>query len=73
MNAPTGRTRFLWKLRPYYRQVAGLLTVGSAGGILMNVAIVLPAVLLGRAVNVALAVERHQAAPEGGIKYDQIR
>jgi ATP-binding cassette subfamily B multidrug efflux pump len=55
--------RFLWKLRPYYRQVAGLLTVGSAGGILMNVAIVLPAVLLGRAVNVALAVERHEAGP----------
>jgi ABC-type multidrug transport system fused ATPase/permease subunit len=53
----------LWKLRPYYRQVAGLLVVGSAGGIVMNVAIVLPAVLLGRAVNVALAVERHQASP----------
>ena len=63
MNAPTGRTGFLWNLRPYYRQVAGLLTVGSAGGILMNVAIVLPAVLLGRAVNVALAVERQTATP----------
>jgi ATP-binding cassette, subfamily B, multidrug efflux pump len=63
MNAPTGRTRFLWKLRPYYRQVAGLLVVGSAGGILMNVAIVLPAVLLGRVINVALAVEHHRATP----------
>jgi ABC-type multidrug transport system fused ATPase/permease subunit len=50
-------------LRPYYRQVAGLLAVGSAGGIVMNVAIVLPAVLLGRAVNVALAVEHHRATP----------
>ena len=55
------RPRFLWKLRPYYRQVAGLLVVGSVGGIIMNVAIVLPAVLLGRAVNVVLAVERHHA------------
>ena len=63
MDAPIRRPRFLWKLRPYYRQVAGLLVVGSAGGIVMNVAIVLPAVLLGRAVNVALAVERHQATP----------
>jgi len=63
VDAPTGRTRFLWKLRPYYRQVAGLLLVGSAGGILMNVAIVLPAVLLGRAVNVALAVAHHKATP----------
>ena len=55
------RPRFLWKLRPYYRQVAGLLGVGSVGGIIMNVAIVLPAILLGRAVNVVLAVERHDA------------
>jgi ABC-type multidrug transport system fused ATPase/permease subunit len=61
MRAPTRRRRFLWKLRPYYRQVTGLLIVGSFGGIVMNVAIVLPAVLLGRAVNVALAVERHHA------------
>ena len=63
MHAHAPRPRFLWKLRPYYRQVAGLLVVGSVGGILMNVAIVLPAVLLGRAVNLALAVERHEATP----------
>lgn len=55
------RGPFLWRLRPYYRQVAGLLVVGSIGGALMNVAIVLPAVLLGRAVNVALAVHQHKA------------
>lgn len=61
MGRQPGSHRFLWRLRPYYRQVAGLLVVGSAGGIVMNVAIVLPAVLLGRAVNVVLAVERHQA------------
>ena len=63
MDAQTRHPRFLWKLRPYYRQVAGLLAVGAAGGIVMNVAIVLPAVLLGRAVNVALAVQQHRAAP----------
>ena len=63
MGNGASRPRFLRKLRPYCWQVAGLLTVGSAGGILMNVTIVLPAVLLGRAVNVALAVDRHEAAP----------
>ncbi len=68
MNKQPGSRRFLWRLRPYYRQVAGLLVVGSAGGIVMNVAIVLPAVLLGRAVNVVLAVERHQAtAGQAGV------
>lgn len=62
MSKRPGSPWFLWKLRPYYRQVAGLLVVGSAGGIVMNIAIVLPAVLLGRAVNVVLAVERHRAS-----------
>ncbi|MHB8244056.1 MAG: ABC transporter ATP-binding protein [Acidimicrobiales bacterium] len=57
----TPRPRFLWKLRPYFGQVAGLLVIGSIGGIVMNLAIVLPAVLLGRAVNVVLALERHRA------------
>jgi ATP-binding cassette subfamily B multidrug efflux pump len=49
------RSRFLWELRPYFRQVAGLLVIGSIAGILMNVAIVLPAIFLGRAVNTVLA------------------
>ncbi len=61
MSKQPRNPRFLWTLRPYYRQVAGLLVVGSAGGIVMNIAIVLPAVLLGRAVNVVLAAERHEA------------
>ncbi len=59
-----GRSRhgpFLWRLRPYFRQVAGLLAVGSVAGVAMNVAVVLPAMLLGRAVNVALAVQQHRA------------
>lgn len=52
---------FLWRLRPYYRQVAGLLVVGSVAGIVMNVAIVLPAVFLGRALNTVLSYQRHRA------------
>jgi ABC-type multidrug transport system fused ATPase/permease subunit len=53
-----GRHTFLWELRPYFRQVAGLLVIGSIAGILMNVAIVLPAVFLGRAINTVLAFQR---------------
>lgn len=52
------RSWFLWELRPYFRQVAGLLVIGSIAGILMNVAIVLPAVFLGRAINTVLAVQK---------------
>ena len=52
---------YLWRLRTYFRQVAGLLVVGSLCGIVMNTAIVLPAVLLGRAINTVLAVQSHHA------------
>ncbi len=45
-------------MRPYARQVAGLLTVGSLCGILMNTAVVLPAVLLGHAIDTVLAFDR---------------
>jgi ABC-type multidrug transport system fused ATPase/permease subunit len=55
------RKSFIWELRPYFRQVAGLLVIGSAAGILMNVAIILPAVFLGRAVNVVLAFHKGSA------------
>lgn len=58
------RRPFLFALRPYFRQVAGLLLVGSFAGVLMNVAIVLPAVFLGRAINVVLAYQRHSASAE---------
>jgi ABC-type multidrug transport system fused ATPase/permease subunit len=47
---------------PYLRQVAGLVTVGSAAGVVMNTAVVLPAVFLGRAVDTALAVDRGRAS-----------
>jgi ABC-type multidrug transport system fused ATPase/permease subunit len=52
--------RFLWAMRPSFRQVAGQLVLGSAAGIIMNTAVVLPAILLGRAIDRALAFERGQ-------------
>ena len=53
--------RFLWLIRPYFRQVAGQLFLGSVCGIVMNTAVVLPAILLGAAIDKALALERGQA------------
>jgi ATP-binding cassette subfamily B multidrug efflux pump len=47
--------RFLKAMFPYLKQVAGLLLIGSLGGIVMNTAVVLPAVLLGRAIDTATA------------------
>src|SRR5262249_6805118 len=58
---------YLWEMRPYFRQVAGQLALGSVAGILMNTAVVLPAILLGRAIDPTLALGRRQAtAAEGG-------
>jgi ATP-binding cassette subfamily B multidrug efflux pump len=54
---------YLWKLRPYFRQVAGELVLGSLAGIVMNTAVVLPAILLGSAIDKALALERGEASP----------
>src|SRR5215211_573689 len=54
---------YLWIMRPYFRQVAGALVLGSLAGIVMNTAIVLPAILLGRAIDTVLALERGQATP----------
>jgi ABC-type multidrug transport system fused ATPase/permease subunit len=52
---------YLWEMRGYFRQVAGQLALGSAAGIVMNTAVVLPAILLGRAIDRALAWERGDA------------
>jgi ATP-binding cassette, subfamily B, multidrug efflux pump len=52
---------YLLELRPYFRQVAGELVLGSIVGIMMNTAVVLPAILLGRAIDTALAFEHGQA------------
>ncbi|MBM3223960.1 MAG: ABC transporter ATP-binding protein, partial [Candidatus Tectomicrobia bacterium] len=49
---------YLWELRPYFRQVAGQLVLGSLAGIVMNTAIILPALLLGRALDTAQAFVR---------------
>src|SRR5262249_12088251 len=53
--------RYLWEMRWYFRQVAGQLALGSVAGIIMNTAVVLPAILLGRAIDRALAWERGSA------------
>lgn len=52
---------YLWELRPYFRQTAGELLMGSISGIFMNTMVVLPAVLLGRAIDITLAFENGQA------------
>jgi ATP-binding cassette subfamily B multidrug efflux pump len=49
---------YLWEIRPYFRQVAGQLVFGSIAGIIMNTAVVLPSILLGQAIDAALAFER---------------
>jgi ATP-binding cassette, subfamily B, multidrug efflux pump len=54
---------YLWEMRPYFRQVAGQLALGSMTGIIMNTAVVLPAILLGQAINAALAFERGDVGP----------
>ena len=54
---------YLWEMRPYFRQVAGQLVLGSVMGIIMNTAVVLHAILLGRAIDAALAFERGEVGP----------
>ena len=56
-----GIVNYLWKLRPYFRQTAGQLVLGSAAGIVMNTAVILPAILLGAAIDKALALSRGEA------------
>lgn len=53
--------RFLWEMRHYFRLVWVRLLLGSVGGIIMNTAVVLPAILLGRALDKVLALDRGQA------------
>ncbi|MGH2869043.1 MAG: ABC transporter ATP-binding protein [Solirubrobacteraceae bacterium] len=42
--------------------MAGLLVLGSICGLVMNTAIVLPAILLGRALDTVLALQQHRAS-----------
>ena len=60
IQAPSA-TQFLWRMRPYFRQVAGELVLGSLCGIVMNTAVVLPALLLGRAIDEVLALSHGQS------------
>ena len=55
---------YLLEMRPYFRQVAGQLVLGSMAGIVMNTAIVLPPLLLGRAIDTALMFERALVGPD---------
>ncbi|MGE5378159.1 MAG: ABC transporter ATP-binding protein [Bacteroidota bacterium] len=56
------QNHYLWELRPYFRQVGGELLLGSICGILMNTMVVLPAIMLGRAIDVLLAFDKGQAS-----------
>lgn len=49
---------FLKAMIAYLKQVAGLLVIGAIGGAVMNTAVVLPAILLGRAIDLAMAWEK---------------
>jgi ATP-binding cassette, subfamily B, multidrug efflux pump len=51
------RNPYLWQMRPYFRRVGGLLVIGSLAGIAMNTFVVLPAILLGRAIDATRAFE----------------
>jgi ABC-type multidrug transport system fused ATPase/permease subunit len=53
---------YLWELRPYFRHTAGELLLGSICGILMNTMVVLPAVMLGRAIDTTLAFNKGQTS-----------
>src|SRR4051794_13522449 len=56
--------QFLLRMRPYFRQVAGELVLGSLCGILMNTAVVLPALLLGRAIDEVVRLSRGESTPQ---------
>lgn len=46
---------YLFQARVYYRQVAGLLLIGSLFGIVMNITVALPPVLLGAAIDAVMS------------------
>lgn len=59
---------FLRSLGPYLKQVSGLMILGSLGGIVMNTTVVLPAVLLGRAIDAATAWNSRSATGNDVLK-----
>ncbi len=54
--------QFLKAILPYLKQVRGLLLIGSLGGLVMNTTVVLPAILLGRTIDTAMAWGKGRAA-----------
>ena len=58
------RSGYLWELRPYFRQVAGQLLIGSVGGFASNLAVVLPAVMLGRVIDAVLALDQGRGSAD---------
>src|SRR4051794_21418203 len=54
---------YLSGLRPYYRQVLGTIVIGSICGLIMNTSVVLPPILLGRAIDTVNAVAAGDDAP----------
>ena len=56
--------QFLLRMRPYFRQVAGELVLGSLCGVLMNTAVVLPALLLGRAIDEVQRMSRGESTAQ---------
>src|SRR4051812_34300018 len=64
MSEIPSAAQFLWRMRPYFRQVAGELVLGSLCGIVMNTAVVLPALLLRRAIDAVVAPNRGDATPD---------
>ena len=52
---------FLKAIIPYLKQVLGLLVLGSVGGLVMNTAVLLPPILLGRTIDSATAWGQGQA------------
>ena len=53
---------YLRELRPYFRQVRGQLLIGAIGGCASNLAVVLPAFLLGRAIDAVVALDRGEGS-----------
>lgn len=56
------KPHYLWEMRAYFRQVGGEVLLGSICGVLANTLVVLPAILLGRAIDVALAFDKGTAS-----------
>src|SRR2546422_10100645 len=54
--------QYLSGLLPYYRQVLGTIIIGSICGLIMNTSVVLPPILLGRAIDTVRAVSDGAAA-----------